>query len=578
MKAKKLFKKSKEPNLGYIFTYRSEKLTDRNYTFADLHQIKLVDTISIYSESDDHSIVDSILKNRKQWPYNNEIGYIDYKFDTCVPCPSAKFQLIRKSNGWQISLNNKKTLLEKSLLSPDGKLLISTYTCMTTVGYLKYLSKKYTIAGWTFIIKGRTTTTTCPYEARILESKRNRLGGTVNYIYDKTLLPKSVTKKKHKRKRKQVIGKPRYDFQHDPQKQKLVCITDGISVHRLKWYKATKIVNRFPAKIKFCTKAEYNKYLNEIRPKPMVPKDKRDSVRTLSTPNEKGVRKDRRQPLQKRRLYSRHYFKQQIRPNTKWVEDKDDPEFENLVEIPGKAIVVRKHRHKPTNRVNHHVHANYRKKRLLDAYKKYFASEERRNDKFSSVESWSKQFMEILSMVKKKKSEKLIALKLAKIFPGWNDKKMKRFITYLNMTKQGLNYQSNKKSKPIVKFEKITKTVPGIKINKVSYHQPMAVEFNKVDEEGNKTKVIERGVQIQGKKLVKQSEDSTDTIVLAPIADLVRFVPNEKYTDDDSCPWKNFITIENKEVISYKRIPFHLPKKKKKTKKWKHPIKGKLPF
>ena len=585
------------PELGYIFTYKVEKIVDRDYTFADLHKFKLVDTISIYSTNNDRSIIDNILKDRKNWPYNNEIAQLDYKFVDCIQCETERLDTVRKSNGWQISLNQTKGIIEKSLLTPDANLTIQTYSCFTTVSYLCYLQQKYKTKGWLFskedsgnkvfllkkiesynnlLNKGKVLVTDL-YLAKQCLKLRNKFGHKVEFIYDHTLLPKTVTKLVNKRK--QRTGVPRHTLDNDPNKQRLVCITDGNTVTRLKWYKATKIVHDNPS-IKFCTKSEYNKYLNELRPKPYLPKDKREVIRTLSIQGCKeganypgtGVRKDRKALLQKKKSYNRLNFEQYVPETQKWVTDPEDENFETLVTYPAKTINVRKKRYTYVPRLDHHAHARARKERLLKAYKEYFAQEERRNDKFSGVEKWSKEFMEILGMVKSGKPEHLIATKLSIIFPGWNDKKMKRFIQYLKLTRHGLNYKPNVRKQVVVKYEKYEKNVKGITISKFPYHQPIVVDYKTTDSDGAEKIVREQNVWVQQKKVLKEDPETKEMIVLCPIKDVEKWVLQDKYTEEDTCPWKPFIAVTTLTKVAYRKIPFHLPVKKQKKKKWRHPI------
>lgn len=573
-----------KPSLGYIHMYRAE-MTDRTYTFADLHKIKLVDTISIYSRDENHIPIDNILKDRKNWPFDNEIHYIDYKHISTSICPSEQFDNVRKRNFWGVEVNEKPVIIEKSLLSPDGVFKIRTYTCCTTLQHLQFLQKTYGIKGWKFTIKGKTIIVTNPYDAKSLEYKRNKSGGTVTYIYDKKDLHKSVTNsgviRKTKRLLKATETKPRHQFEHDPKQQRLVCITDGISVHRGKMYKLSKVVNRFPNKIRFCTKSEYYKYLNEISANPHLPKDKREVVRKLSVqgdkkkPEDTRTRKERRLVMQKKKLYSRMYFSQFVKPNEKWVEDSEDTEFENLVEYPSKTLRVRRNkyiyfpRRKRSERYYDH--------RLINAYKKYFAEEERRNHRWSPVESWSKQFMTLLKMVKDGKRECDIALKLSELKPGWNDKKMKRFITYLKLTKHGLNYKPNKKKQTVIKFEPITSKVKRIEVSKFPYYTPITVQYKAVNSEGAERILIEQNTRVQQKKIVQDipSEKDpkiNDTVVLCPIKDVIKWCKQTDYIGEEKTPWIDFVKVVELEKVKYKKIPFHLPKRKMKKKKWKHTI------
>lgn len=585
-----------EPKKGYIFTYKAT-ITDRLHTFADLHKIKLVDTISIYSDNNNRAEIDRILANRKNWPYDNEIHYIDYNFESVVECPTNLIP-IRKTTFWGLEIRDNKLVIKPSLLGPNGEFQTQVYMCYTTLNYLLFLNKKYNTKGLLFsngtiegnqmkkvykltninginalLRKGKVLVTEPNMMDRLLKIRAKK-GWGVEYIYDQQLIPKFETKKRHKRK--QIYTEPRLLFEHDPEKQKLVCITDGITYNRIKKYEADKIIAKHPG-IKFCTKAEYQAYLDKSYHQ-FLPKEKWDSIKTLSVqgdkrnPKDTRTRKERRYSTNKHKHYSRFYKSQFIRANEKWIPDEDG-EHENLVEYPAKTITVRTSRPKYTPKYVPNQYANARKKRLFDAYVKYFADVERRNSKFSQVEAWSTQFMELLKMVKQNKPEKEIALKISKIFTGWNDKKIKRFIKYLRLTKHGLAYKPNHKTQPVKLYDKVEKESNGIKIAKFPYHMPMTIEYKKVDADDNETLHIEQNVYVQQKKVVKEDTETKEIAVICSIKDIVRWVEQDKYSDKEDCPWKPLITITKIKKNVVVKLPYHLPKKKEKTSKWKCPIK-----
>jgi hypothetical protein len=306
--------------VGYLHIFKSVP-QPKDVTFARLHQIKLTPYLNIYSKYNGIGEINKILNDRHCWPFDNELKYLKYEYVETIKIYD-KLLKIRKACSYEIEkrnlpdfINNENTIV---------------YTCFTTLNYLKYLSKKYRVQAWAFtdkkskpefllkdithynkLIKKGKVIVTDPVVARQCLRLRESQGHRTEFIYDKTLIPKCATKHKEIRKPSIVIRQVKVSFENDPFKQKLVCITDGISVHRLKQYKADKIVARFPRKITFCSKILYQEYLEKLR----EGRVKKLSVQGCAKNGKwegKGVRKDRRSRLQKRRFYSRHYREQYV--------------------------------------------------------------------------------------------------------------------------------------------------------------------------------------------------------------------------------------------------------------------------
>jgi len=579
--------KANKQTSGYLLTYKAD-MTDRLWTFADLHKIKLVDTISVYSNTDDHSEIDKILKDRKNWPYDNEIGYIDYKFIKSEGCP-IKLQKIRKARGWQIEISKNKVILQKSLLDSTGEKQIEVYSCYTTLNYLKYLQNKYVTKAWVFSIinspnkyfklsrvesfnrliqKGKVVVTDKHLAQQCLKIRSTK-GYTVEYIYDQTKVPlnkcKSVTIPRSSRKHKIVSCRV---TQEDIDNQRLVCITDGITVNRLKKYKADKLIAQFPT-MKFCKKSEYHHYLNELRWK-----DTKVSVQgDPKNPSDKRTRKERRFVKQKNKSYSRGKFKQYIK-GEKWVLDETG-EYETLVEVRPKTINVKRSKPSYMPRKVHNKRFYY--DRLFNEYVKVFGSFDRRGNAFNGSEKWSNQFIILLSMIKTGKRECDIAKYISDIFPGWNDKKIKRFIIYLKLTKNGLN--KNRIIPTVQKYRWETHTIQGIKINQFPYDKHIAIDYETPSEEGGVKFVVEQDVSIRGKKIVKVDTDINEIRVICSIKDVRKWVLQENYVDGSECRWTNLIDIVPYEKEVAIKIPFKLKQKTIKKKKWICPMKvEKVPF
>jgi hypothetical protein len=565
----------KELKLGYLHQYRAAP-TVKDVDFARLHQIKLVTNINVYSRDLQHNDINRFLSNRGCLPDDNEIKYLMYKFDEVTPL-NKNLDSIRRAQGWAIEKDQDQLIIEGNK--------VDFYNCFTTLGHLKFLRDKYHPKAWIFsshskgsidpggkyyklkvyysytgAIKQGKLIVFDPFLAEQCIRLAKKLGHTIQYIYDEYFIPNYETLDKKKRTRKHIEGVPRLLFESDPERQKLVCITDGITVTRIKKYKAEKLLIEFPT-MSYCEKYVYHQYLKELG---------KSKVTKLFEHNPDGTRKQRRLHKQKRKLYSRKLQSQFIPNGEHWILDKDGIN-EDLMPFPSRTILHRIKDKKDTPKTVEH-HTRDRKERLMRKYREVFAGQERRNDKFSSSEKWSYQFMDLLAMVRKDKPKREIALKLATIFPGWNDKQMSRFIKYLQLTKHGLNYKLKKETTPIKRVEKVETEVQGIKISKLPYGKDIAVEYKTTDKDGAVATKIEQNVKVQQKKIVRYDKESKGTVEICSIGSITKWVMQENYKEKD-CPWIDFITVVPYKKITLHKIPFHLPDKKKKINKWKHPIK-----
>lgn len=600
MKAKDLKKFDKRIG-GYLFCYKAvedEKLTK----FLELQQLKKVDTLTVFSPKNNPSKIKEILDQRSTWA--DEISDIKY--------PKYELLGVRELYEGEPLINTWKTCFWRIEFRPDEK----AYACFTTYNRLKYINIKYGVKALLFskkdsgkkvyLIKdpkdynhlislGKVIAIDPRVQKQCLRLKES-LGHTTEFIYDQKIIPIYKTKEKHNRKRKIVIGKPNYLPEYDPERQRLVCITDDVSVKRLPKYKADKIIARFP-KIHFCEKHVYNQYMNEIHSfLPRVHKDPlgnivnpRESLRKLTVqgdknnPKERGNRHDRRANDFNKKLLTHNRFKQQI--SGKWVDEEPNKDgivtHQRFVPTKGKVIIATKAKPSYTPKQSPSEHATARKQRLLAKYKEVFADIERRNSKFSSIETWSTQFMIILNMVKMGKPEHEIALYISKIFTGWNDKKIKRFITYLKLTRHGLNYVPNKTSTNKPKFyEKVEVPIKQMQIAKLPYNTPLAIKYDGVNDKGEEGILLARGVTLRQKKMVKTEEidGKQETVIVCALNDVKQWVIDTNYSDDNKCKWQPLVTVIPATRVEIRKIEYHLPKRKQKTKKWKHPIRERMPF
>lgn len=316
--------------IGYLFEYKAIP-TQKDIDFAKFHNIKLTTHINIYSKSNDLKEVIKILSNRDNWSYDNELKYLKYEFVKSIPITNSKLLRIRQSTFWIIE---KRELPE--FINNEN---ITVYTCFTNLHHLKYLSKKSDVKQWIFsdiksspdyllkdikhynrlISKGRVIVDN-PVVAKQCLNIRSIKGHKVEYITDKTLTLKAVTKPNKIRK---------------PIQNKLVCITDDISVVRLPKYLADERIGLYSS-LHYCTKSEYYKYLNEMRgivkkkykdtikdrtPKLSVQGSKESiNVETGKT-TDKRTRRERRFSLQKKPMTSRQFKSQFV--TGKWVLDED---------------------------------------------------------------------------------------------------------------------------------------------------------------------------------------------------------------------------------------------------------------
>jgi hypothetical protein len=338
--------KAKKQKIGYLFIYESKPLPG-DIEFAKFHNIKLTPYINIYSKYNDILAINKILHNRGFWPFDNELKYMKYEYVKTIEILNSKLLAIRQSTFWHIEKREIPDFINNEN--------IITYTCFTNVHYLKYLNKKYKTKQWVFsdvnkrqshplknvlhynklIRKGRVVVTN-PVVARQCIQRRNKKGHTVEYITNKTFIKKDVTKPKDIRK---------------PYDDKLVCLTDGITVIRISRFEAEERIARYPT-LHYCTKAEYYKYLNEMRgPKPEV-LDKKPKLSVQGSKQSINVetgkktdvrtRRERRVSLQKNRKTSRFYKSQFV--TGKWVPDADG-EHESFVETGNVKRIS--HRMKP---------------------------------------------------------------------------------------------------------------------------------------------------------------------------------------------------------------------------------------
>ena len=311
--------KAKIP-VGYLFEYKAVP-TQKQIEFANLQQVKLVTILNIYSKFNDHSKIDKILSNRQTWPYNNEIKYLDYKLIKSISI-TGRLLKVRKSCFWIIERRTIPEIInEKS---------IESYTCFTNLYHLKYISNKYRTQCWIFtnkkskhtyllkdvkhynrlIKKGRVVVIDDVVAKQCLKLRAS-MGHKTEFIYDEKLIPKCATLSKTSRLLSIPKDQPNHSFEHDPYQQKLVCITDGTTVWRIKYYQAIKRVAKFPKTITFCSKVMWQNYIKEMqngRAKPSL--STKGGKPNCKYPGE-GTRKERRKVLQKQKI-SKRYHKVQL--------------------------------------------------------------------------------------------------------------------------------------------------------------------------------------------------------------------------------------------------------------------------
>jgi hypothetical protein len=462
--------------VGYLFEYKAIP-TQKDIEFAKLHQIKLVTILNIYSKFNDHTKIDKILSDRHGWSYNTEIKYLNYKLIKSIPI-TGRLLKVRKSTFW--------TIEKREQLDGDSNI---TYTCFTNLFYLKYLSSKYNVQAWVFtnkkskpdfllknilhynkfIKKGRVIVSD-PVVARQCLKIRASQGHKTEFIYDKTLIPKCATKSNIIRKPNNRTWrdiKQRVLFEHDPVQQKLVCITDGTTVWRIKYYKALKRVSQFPKTITFCSKKMWQdqeeNLKNGIKKPGLTTKGCKPGANYIGT----GTRRERKQYLHNKPRLSRFYKEQFI----------------------------------GNKRILHHIRP------------------------------------EIYTL------------------PFYNPK-------------------NRKQHKPSM-FEKIEVTTKGIHISKFPYNKPIVITYIHEDEDGTIHHKKETNVKMINKKLIKDDPDGKDQIVICSVKDVEKWCGQEEYdkVKGEKPDWTPTISIVPTTKTKVVRKEFHLQRKQKKTKQWRHPIK-----
>jgi hypothetical protein len=552
-------KNMKAKNKGnYLHLYKSD-ITKESKEFAKLHQLKLIEFLSVYSHNPNRSNIDKYLETRKDWADDNEVKWGNFKYFSCQPINETASKL-RINDFWTIQI--------------EEEFKNETYRCFTTERYLRHLSKTSCIKAWVFhnhpinginpkekyyklsdvgqynslIRKGKIIVFD-PFVAKQCLKLREKFGHTVEYIRDEHFLPKynDSNKKGHRK------GAPK---SNEP-KDRLVCITDGTTVTRTKQSKAEDLIKQFPT-MKYCSKHKYHTYLDSL------------NLGVVKQPiaDPKGPRKQRRSVKQKRKFY-RHMESQLVE---RWVPDET-----GKYEIYEGAKTIY-HKMSPTvdTPKTQLISSKSRKKRLLSKYKERFESIERRDSHFTSSENWSRQFMELIQLIKEKKPEwkRKAVLMIADIYPGWNDKDIRRLIEYIQLTKHGLNYEPNKKKLPVERFKKEVKETKGIEISKFPYNRPIAVEYKSLQKDGTEKISIEPNVVMRNKQIIKDVPNQKLSITICPVKDVIKWVSQDKYSDKEGAkiPWINLVTITTLKRTKVVKVPFHLPVKTKRTKRWKHPI------
>jgi hypothetical protein len=247
---------------GYLFEYEAD-IDLLDIDFANLNRYKLIPYLNIYSKVHNPFNINRVLHKIRELETCAELQKLKYKLIKSSEITNPKLLQVRRNSHWQVEIEDAKK---------------SIYRACTTLYYLKYLADK------------KSTT-------------------------------KHVTKSKDIRKHIRGINGRPIPFEHDPTKQRLVCITDGKSIHRLKQYKADRIVKRFPKTIGFCSKVLYQEMLNNL----YHPKDHKpilsiqgSKIKTGSeVGGEIGKVTDGRTRLERRYVYQKHkkfsrYFKSQF--------------------------------------------------------------------------------------------------------------------------------------------------------------------------------------------------------------------------------------------------------------------------
>ena len=295
---------------GYLFTYVAD-VTQNEIDFARLQQIKLATNLSVYSNDANHSRIDETLSQMNNWPDDNEIKWLKWRFVKVEPIVGI-LKHIRKVSYWTV---------EKS--ANDNK--SEEYICGTTYNYLKFLSIKYGLKGLKVDDKYFITN---KFEIKHHLLTKHPSGHKIEFIHDSKLIPKKGTKTVTKRK---TI-------------EPLVCITDGTTVSRIVKSEAEKLIKNFPT-MKFCSKIEYKKWLHQFDTKtPKFSKANKVPVLTKqgakNDPNNTKDRRSRRLILQKKKLGSRLYSRQRITGH--WIDDSSDSNYQVWEETTPKTIIVRR--------------------------------------------------------------------------------------------------------------------------------------------------------------------------------------------------------------------------------------------
>jgi hypothetical protein len=454
---------------GYLYEYKA-KIDSTDISLAKLGQYKLIPYLNIYSNRKNNQFnIDGILRKLRRLSPLKELENPEYKLLKITEIINSALITVRKSCWWKVEKRDIPIVVDDKN--------ITVYTGFTTLYYLKHLLDKR------FVTKSET----------IIKTSRRLIN-------------------------KYAPGN--HSFEHDPEKQKLVCITDGETVWRVKKYKADKITSERPS-IMFCSKWAYQVFLDNLyHPKDqtqpiLFTKGGKEGCRNPGT----GTRRERRQILQKHKPYSQNYREQII--TGKWVSSEDILE-ENLLKF------------KYDDRFKERL--RLREKRRWNGWEKY------------------EIFVE----------------------DGYK-KKIHHYISPKEHVKAYYNPLKRKQAKPSM-FEKIETVTRGIHISKFPYNKPITVNYTVKDKDGTEHKnTIKQNVKMVNKHIVYDDPELKEQVVVCPVSDVDKWCYQEDFREIGSKEGTRWIPLITVEPITKTKVIIHydkLPQRKQKIKKWRHPIKG----
>jgi hypothetical protein len=265
---------------GYIFTYKAD-ISISEVDSAKFRNVKLVPYLNIYSKKNNPFEVSRILYNIRSLKPREELKGLHYKLTGVTKLDNKRFIEIRQTHYWDIEKRDIPDSIEITTVgNGTNKQDVETYILFTTVSYLRHLKNK-------------------------------------------RIVTKKATLKKD-------VRKPYIRLTHrNNDKLKLVCITDGTSVNRVKKYEAEKLIKDHPS-LSYCSKLKYTEYqtslskpTKKIQAQGQMMDKGGDIGKQITDPR---TRRERRFVKQKQRKFSRYFTSQFV--TGLWVTDPKNPNFE----------------------------------------------------------------------------------------------------------------------------------------------------------------------------------------------------------------------------------------------------------